>query len=250
MALFMDSPVVGLEDLAAQDTGILDVAASEGIDLERKILIARDEIAIEMESALVRSGLAKQGDGFASKLVVTPALRLYWAFHSIAVTYRDASSSRLNDRYRSKWLEYRDLAKWAASIFFELGAGWVSEPVPQPPLAQVAPTGGSVPPGLYYIRVSWMNSAGQESLASPITTYTVGTDEGLTVESLNLPSHVTGWNVYLGTDPEILCRQNTTALPAGDSWTATSEPSASGPKPGDGQPPEFYTPIRLTVQRG
>lgn len=77
MALFMDSPVVGLEDLAAQDTGILDVAASEGIDLERKILIARDEIAIEMESALVRSGLAKQGDGFASKLVVTPALRLY-----------------------------------------------------------------------------------------------------------------------------------------------------------------------------
>ncbi|MFN0167685.1 MAG: hypothetical protein ACKV22_14760 [Bryobacteraceae bacterium] len=250
MALFMDSPVIGLEDLAAQDTGILEVAAGEGIDLERKILIARDEIGIEIESALVRSGLTTQGNGSLSKIVVTPALRLYWVFHAIAVTYRDAYCSRLHDRYKGRWSEYRDLAKWAARMLFELGAGWVAEPVPQPPPPLVTVTTGSVASGLYYVRVSWVNSAGQESLASLVTTYTVGSDEGITVESSGYPSNVTGWNVYAGTEPDSLSRQNGSPLPTGADWIAPNVISTSGPKPGEGQQPETYTQIQATFQRG
>ena len=44
MALFTDGPVSSIDDLAAQDTQLLDVANAEGIDVTRKLGLAQDEL--------------------------------------------------------------------------------------------------------------------------------------------------------------------------------------------------------------
>jgi hypothetical protein len=41
MALFTDAPISTLDQLAAQDTAVLDVASNEGIDASAKISLAQ-----------------------------------------------------------------------------------------------------------------------------------------------------------------------------------------------------------------
>ena len=56
MPLFTDGPISSIEDLTAQDSQLLNVASVEGIDTQRKIEIAQEEIAMELLSALKRFG--------------------------------------------------------------------------------------------------------------------------------------------------------------------------------------------------
>ncbi len=48
MALFTDGTITTLEDLAAHESGILELAAGEGIDLAAKLRIAQEDIGVEL----------------------------------------------------------------------------------------------------------------------------------------------------------------------------------------------------------
>ena len=61
MALFIDGPISTTEDLTAQDSQLLDVASTEGIDLWRKLVIAQEELGVELRALLSRAG---PGDPF------------------------------------------------------------------------------------------------------------------------------------------------------------------------------------------
>ena len=54
MALYTDGPPSSIEDLSAQDSQLLDVASTEGIDLTKKLALAHEQAGIEIEELLRR----------------------------------------------------------------------------------------------------------------------------------------------------------------------------------------------------
>src|SRR5574340_877720 len=108
MALFTDGTMTSLEDLTAQDSGLLGVVGPEGIDTTKKLSLAQEELGVELAALLPRAGVGLEN------VVVTSPLRLWHVFKTLELVYRDAYHSQLNDRYRGKWETYRDLAKWAS----------------------------------------------------------------------------------------------------------------------------------------
>src|SRR5690349_21619073 len=118
MALFTDGPASTIEDLTAQDSQLLDVAQVEGIDLTRKLALAQEEAALEIEGLLetlrpVDAALWAPTSMGPANVVVTPALKAWHTFRTLEAVYRDAYHSQLNDRYAAKRDEFRERAKWA-----------------------------------------------------------------------------------------------------------------------------------------
>ncbi len=54
MALFADGPAPTIDDLVAQDSGLLDVAQTAGINVYTKLRLAQEEIATELELWLIK----------------------------------------------------------------------------------------------------------------------------------------------------------------------------------------------------
>ena len=48
MSLFTDGLISGIEDLAAQDTQLSNVASVEGIDVTQKLRLAQEELGLEI----------------------------------------------------------------------------------------------------------------------------------------------------------------------------------------------------------
>ncbi|HJZ98193.1 MAG TPA: hypothetical protein VKE70_16900 [Candidatus Solibacter sp.] len=106
--LFTDTPVIAIEELADHETVILDTASTEGINLTVKIGLATNEVGLQLQSRFPKLGLVN----FAlNNVVVTPALRLWLTFHTLEIVYRDAFHNQLNDRYKAKWDEYKNLPR-------------------------------------------------------------------------------------------------------------------------------------------
>ncbi len=90
MALFTDGPISCIEDLAAQDSQLLNMASVEGIDVTQKIAIAYEELAMELYTALNRFGYLNQLFWLApqpklDRVVVTPPLQVV-AYGALAGT--------------------------------------------------------------------------------------------------------------------------------------------------------------------
>ena len=95
MALFTDGAITSIEELSGHDTQLLTVATVEGIDVSRKLALAQDEIAVEVASLLGRQAAPPA----LEQVVVTPAMKLWHAYRTLEMVYRDAYHSQLNDRY-------------------------------------------------------------------------------------------------------------------------------------------------------
>ena len=54
MALFTDGAVSTTGDLTAQDSQLLDVASTEGIDVRQKLALAQEELGVELRALLER----------------------------------------------------------------------------------------------------------------------------------------------------------------------------------------------------
>jgi hypothetical protein len=131
MALFTDGPVSAIEDLAAQDSQVLNVAGVEGIDLTRKLAVAQEAVAIDLEAVLRKHG---GGPGIPgayrlSHVAVTPALRLWHTYRTLEMVYGDAYYNQLNDRYANKRDHFSGLGKWAYERLILTGVGIVPRPL-------------------------------------------------------------------------------------------------------------------------
>jgi hypothetical protein len=128
MALFVDGNITSLQDLAAQESSILDLAHSEGIDLGAKLELAQRELAIELDRFISRN--AGGADGVSvENVVITQPLRRWHALRTLMLAYRDASNNQLNDRFRDKLATYAQVERGAAGQLFEAGVGVVWNPV-------------------------------------------------------------------------------------------------------------------------
>lgn len=194
MALFTDGPASTIEDLAAQDSQLLNVANSEGIDLTVKLGLAQDAIGLELEELLQR------GSNFRlSQVVVTPAVRLWHTYRTLESVYRDAYHSQLNDRYAGKRDQFRELSKWAHNRVIQGGLGIAPTPVPRACGLDLQATAGVLPDGTYYASMAWVNAAGEEGACSAPAAIEVagGTFAAYPPEA---PAEAAGWNLYAGAE--------------------------------------------------
>ena len=246
-----------MDDLTGHDTGLLGVAGAEGIDVSRKLALAQEEIGVELSAMLPRA------DGYDGQLpgrpavglenvVVTGPLRLWHAFHTLELVYRDAYYNQLNDRYKSKQQQYRELSRWACEKLLETGTGMVQDPVAraEAPRLSALPGGTKVEETTYYAKVAWTNARGEEGAPGPWNLMTVAAGMTLQVEAVNPPVTATGWNAYVGFSAEEVTLQNEAAIGVGVAWTQSGEPVAGGRRPGDGQRPGYLRGLPRLLQRG
>ncbi|HLH19246.1 MAG TPA: hypothetical protein VKX45_18635 [Bryobacteraceae bacterium] len=259
MALFTDGPVSAIEDLAAQDSQVLNVASVEGIDLTRKLAAAQEAVAIDLEAVLRRPGVGPGlcGPYRLTHVAVTPALRLWHTYRTLEMVYGDAYYNQLNDRYANKRDHFSGLGKWAYERLILTGLGIVPRPVPRAQVPDVEPAAGAVPDGTYYVTMAWLNAGGEEG-ASAIPAAITTTASGFTVQPK--PANdgpfpdgqgcVTGWNVYAGAAPDAMVRQNAQPIAVGATWTQTAAVVTVGSAPGRGQAPSWFHAVPRIIQRG
>ena len=167
MALYTDGPPSSIEDLSAQDSQLLDVASTEGIDLTKKLALAHEQAGIEIEELLRRripeSGWNStiQAPGLGSVVVTTP-LRLWHTYRTLRLVYSDAYFNQSNDRYARKRDEFEQQARWAYEKLLNAGLGITSDPIPVAQTPNVTAAAGLLPGGTYYVTAAWVNATGEE----------------------------------------------------------------------------------------
>ncbi|MCE5306202.1 MAG: hypothetical protein LLG20_01025 [Acidobacteriales bacterium] len=254
MSVFTDGVIAMIGDLRSYESSILDVAHTEGIDLTAKLALAQEEVAVELEALLPRrragvwSGI--NGRPKLDNVVVTRPLKQWLIFHTLAIVYRDAYNSQLNDRYLGKRKEYSELAKWAARMLSEIGVGVVSTPIPKASEPIMSTTPGNGVAGRYYVRVAWRNAVGEEGAPGEVCVADTSDGTLLTVAPTDPPPAASGWSVYAGTSPDDITLQSVEAIGLGQQWTAPATGLVQGRKPGDGQEAETYLMVDQTLQRG
>ena len=254
MALYTDGPPSSMEDLAAQDSQLLSVASSEGIDVTEKLELAHEEIGIELYGLLnrmrpeahlvwisVRRNLAS--------VVVTRPLKLWHTYRTLERVYADAYNSQLNDRYAGKRDQFHGLAKDAYDKLVSAGVGMVASPVPRPGRPSVGGAPGDLPDNLYYVTTTWMNQGNEEGAPAPMCSIVTASSTFL-VQPDGAPPGVAGWNVYVGTAADCLILQNESRLPTGSAWVQTAPIASTGRKLGQGQAPAYHQAASRMLQRG
>jgi hypothetical protein len=254
MALFMDGPVSGIEDLTAQDSQLLDVAQVENIDVTQKLALAQDEMAVELDTLLTRLGFYEQpfwhpATPKIAKVVVTPPLKMWHTFRTLEMVYADAYNNQLNDRYAGKRDQFHARAQWACGKVVEAGIGIASDPIPRAATPMVTTVSGALPDGTYYVTMAWTNRAGEEG-ASAVPAVVTTTSSALSVQPVNPPPNVTGWKVYVGGAPDAMVQQNSSPIAVGDNWAQPNQVVAAGAAPGSGQAPNYLRPAPRAIQRG
>jgi hypothetical protein len=243
MALFTDGSISTIEELLGYESAILDVAKTEGIDLTRKLTLAEEELAVDLQAFLARQNDTR----LTRQIVVTESLHKWHTFRALSVTYRDAYNRQLNDRYEGKWKEYERLAAWAAGALFEAGVGMVNAPVPRAGKPEVGTTAGVHGAAVYFVSVTWLGAGGAEGAPSVVTALTAAASTALTVKAVNPPADASGWNVYAGYSGTDLTLQNRSPLTAGVTWVEPSSGLTSGRAIGRGQEPDNY--LRQSARR-
>ena len=266
MALFTDEMVSSIGDLLAYEADLLEVASAAGIDLGVKIRLAQAEVGAQIEASTRRPGNVFYVDGAGwrstggdaalarielGQVVVTPPLKMWHAYQSLALVFRDAHTRRLNDKYQPKWREYRELAKWAAELLWQTGVGLVARPIPRAPEPELATVGSTLGPLSLFVRTTWVRADGAEGAGSAERALKTQTNQALRATASGAsPAGVTGWNLYVGQSKGQAWRQNETPLPLGASWTMPETGPAAGPALGDGQRPEVFRTAPRYLQRG
>jgi len=259
MALFNDGPINRTDELLGFDSSVLDTAALEGVDTAAQIARAQETIGTEILTFLLDNGPADPVFGTTmhtrrrtlgtSDVVITPELKRWHAFQSLHGVYRDAYGHQSNDRYEWKYREYGMLARAAKTKCLAAGIGLAMDPIARAPVPQVTTIAGVGNPMNLYFAAALVNGAGHEGAASDTVeaNLTAGMQAAVTLDGL--PTNARGWNVYAGSSPMSLMRQNGTVLGIGTSWT---QPGliVAGEAPSGGQHASFYAIQNRIIRRG
>jgi hypothetical protein len=254
MALFTDG-ISTIQDLTLQDSSLLATAQTENIDLSQKLLLAQQELGIEITNLLQRSDNCGwqfwlQPSLQLTNIVVTPPLQLWHVFQTLMLVYQDAYFNQLNDRYMGKRDQFQQLGKWAMDKLIRTGIGIVADPIPQaaPPHLTTIPGGQTAT--TYCASVSWLDAENEEGQPSTPNTLTVAGGNALVAQPVNQPANAAAWNVYVGLSPVVMALQNTSPLPLNQVWVQAGPVSTLGQAPGNGQPPDYLRALPRVIQRG
>jgi hypothetical protein len=254
MALFVDGSAATIDDLTNQDSGMLDVSQTCGIDVTTKLRLAHEEIETDLQLWLDRPRptleLGWRPAVRIEQIVVTPPLKRWEAMQALALFYRDAYFSQLADRYQAKWNEYCNLTRTAYEKYVASGMSLVNDPVHRAPAPLLGSVAGPQSGGTFYASASWVNSQGGEGAASVASSVAVADGNLMTVGMPAAPPKVAGFNVYAGSTLSAMYLQNDVVLPLGASFTYVPGFVTQGRLPGNGQQPDFMRPLVRTLLRG
>lgn len=256
MGLFTDGPAIGIDDLIAEDSGLLATAQTVGINVTAKLGLAKRELQSELQTLLLRLqsyvwvGLVRPPR--IGQVVVTPELARWEKMQTLEMVYRDAASTQLIDRYKAKWDMFVALNQASRAQFVANGMGLVTSPVPVAaiPVLGTESVGSSQAGGTFYACVTWVNAAGQEGSPSAAASIAVPVDNLMTVMTAGAPANAVGFNVYVGTVLAMMTLQNSVPLPVGSTFTYIPGISASSQLPGTGQAPDYVRALPATIMRG
>lgn len=140
-----------VSDLATYEENI----DTEGLDLNAKILRAKELISESLTKALKGEGCffytcknykpATIGPIDIEQVVTTPPLKLWFTFSALAIAYRDAYNKAMEEKHAVKWKEYHELAGWASKLLLQTGVGITTKPDHQteyPEFFMTVPVGG------------------------------------------------------------------------------------------------------------
>ena len=254
--LLTDGSPNSVEDLRVYESAILNLAHTEMIDLEGKISLATEEVTHDVldfllnGTAVVDPKAATRRDLGVSDVVVTRQMKRWHALHTLAVVYRDGFHNQLNDRYKEKYFEYRDLARLAREQMLRWGVGLVNTPVPVAGAPVMGSAAGALPETTYWVRISWVSADGAEGMPGETLTFVTPAGSLLTVKSGAAAGVAASFNVYAGADPETLTLQNTAPVAIDGTFTLPGSGLVSGAAPGDGQAPDVYLMAGNVLRRG
>lgn len=244
MALLIDGSLNDNEALRVYESGILDVAHVETIDLEAKLGLAAEEVSDEVLDVLLDHMTDPQGAGRRSAgisdVVVTPQMKRWHAVHTLEIVYRDAFNNQLNDRYLAKFQEYRELSRNARGHTARFGIGISLNPIRRAEKPALSFIAGLLSATTYYVQVSWLNALGQEGAPSETTSFDSPLGSLLVVQARNPPANATGWNVFVGLSDTTLQQQNNAPLSVGGTFTLSNAGVVAGSAPGSGQSADVY----------
>jgi hypothetical protein len=257
MGLFMDGPAITIDDLIAEDSGLLITSQTVGINVTSKLGLAMSEVQSELETLLLRLQSAVSVVGLIQppgigQVVVTPDLARWEKMQALMMVYRDAAYTQLIDRYKSKWDMFTALNQAARSQFIANGIGLVNSPVPQAaiPIVGTESVGSTQAGGTFYACVTWVNAAGQEGSPSAAASIVVPANYVMTVMATGAPANAAGFNVYVGTVLAMMTLQTSPPLPVGSTFTYLPGISTSSQLPGTGQVPDYVKALPATIMRG
>jgi hypothetical protein len=254
--LLTDGNPNNTEDLRAYESEILSLANTEGIDLSVKLGLATEEVAQDVLDFLVNGRgstdpqAGRRRELGVSDVVVTRQLKRWHVLHALELVHRDGFHNQLNDRYKAKFFEYRKLAKAARAQTLQFGVGLTNRPLPVAGLPEFDSAPGTFEATTYYVRVAWVGADGQESLASPATTYDAAPGSVPVVKTVKAPTYATGYHVYMGLSEDGVSRQTSVAIGLTQAFTMPSTGLIEGAAPGDGQRADRYIADLHLLRRG
>ena len=244
MALLIDGSWCEVDDLQAYDVSATTVADEEGIDLAAKLSLSEAWITDRVD-AFVRWESTLTGQ---NALVSEPLKRWHLA-NVLAMLYRDASFSQVNDRYEKKWKVFQQDAAERKAEYFLAGVPYVGNPVRHPSAPAVNLIVGVQPAAAYSITVTRVDWAGRESALSDLTAVQAPAGNGITVSANGLAASDC-WNVYATNGDEPMRKQNSDALDATATWGLPASGLSAGQEAGDGQAPDGWVRQRRILPRG
>jgi hypothetical protein len=250
MALFADGPLTTADALRSYESSVMEVASTEGIDLGAKLELAHAEIGTELLAFLVRQeemrGARRELDG----VVATEPLKQWESVHALALIYRDAYNSQLNDRHKGKWLEYARLAKAAGERLFEIGVGISRMPLHKAKAPVVTPAvDGGLAEGAYLVSVAWRNGLGEFGAWSDPVEVFVAPGGGFEVAMQGSEPSAVGYAVAASVPGEAMGLQESNA-PLGFSWILGLGGLAQGSTALPVQTPDYFVTSRRSLFRG
>jgi hypothetical protein len=242
MALFNDGTIASQEDLRAYESSVLEMASTEGVDLTAKRELAQRELAVEIVRVLTELTAVDTAPPSVTldRVVVTEPMHQWHSTQTLTLSYRDAFHNQLNDRYESKWKEYERQSGYKAAQLFETGLGIVNTPLKKAAAPTVSGAAGILANGVYEIRVTWENAAGQEGAPSERVLFASSNGDVPAVTVGAAPAGAVSWNVYAAPLDGISTKQNTSALALGETWTMPAAGLMPGAPMPAGQSPDYY----------
>ncbi len=253
MALFTDGQINNLRDLQRYESGLLDVASVEQIDITAKMALAQDMIASDLLLFLLKRSCQWEPNRRVidvGDVALTDPLRRWHGLKTIALIYEDAYNTQLNDRYQGKWRQYQQLAKEAEKTLYDVGVGLVWDPITKAQSPLLIAIAGSSVATTYYVRMTWINRSGQEGSPSDVVSLPTVDGTQMIVSPVSRPANAVGWNVYAGLSPEGASVQNAAALPPDADWIIPASGLKQGMSAGQGQTPDRFVVQHRGILRG
>jgi hypothetical protein len=251
MALYTDGLTTSISDLKAYDSSVLEVASTEKIDATAKLRLAETELGIEITNFLLRHGFPPGPAGVLANVAVTPQVLHVHSLHALALLYRDAYNSQLNERLKSKWLAFVNEADLALRRLFETGIGIAVNPIPQAPMPAVSFTGGSVLPARSYsVSVAFAGPSGLAGAPSAAVTIELPPATRLSVAVPNVPPGVTGFLVRAGDREDAMHQQNTAPTATAEVWVEPASGLRQDVTAWPAQRADYFVANRRQILRG